>query len=85
MRRPDARPLGPWYKAIKTTNYANFTELRQTFNSVDVVPVKGRSVYVFNIGGNNFRLTATIHFDKRRLYIRGILIHADYDQGDWKK
>jgi mRNA interferase HigB len=78
-------PLGSWYNAIKTTNPANFTELKQTFNSVDAVAVKGRTFYVFNIGGNNFPLIATIHFDNSRLYIRHILIHADYDKGDWKK
>ncbi len=85
-RHPNAAaPLGSWYKAIKSRGYANFAELRQAFSSVDAVPAKGRVFYVFNIGGNNFRLIATIHFDKQRLYIRFILLHADYDKGDWKK
>jgi mRNA interferase HigB len=85
-KHPNATvPLGSWYKAIRTRDYANFTEPRQSFNSIDAVAVKRRTFYVFNVGGNNFRLIATIHFDKQRLYVRFILTHADYDRGDWKK
>jgi len=80
-----AAPLGSWHKAITTGTYTNFTELKRTFNSLDPVRAKGRTLYVFDIGGNKFRLIAAIHFDKQRLYIRFILTHADYDKGDWKK
>jgi mRNA interferase HigB len=80
-----AVPLRAWYKAVTTGTYANFPELKQTFNSVDAVPGKIRTLYVFNIGGNNYRLVADIHFNRQRLYIRFILTHAEYDKGDWKK
>jgi Uncharacterized protein conserved in bacteria len=38
----------------------------------------------FNIGGNKYRLIASIHFNRNKIYIRHILSHAEYDQGDWK-
>jgi mRNA interferase HigB len=36
-------------------------------------------MYVFDIGGNNFRIVAMIHFNIRTLYIRAILTHKEYD------
>jgi mRNA interferase HigB len=80
-----ASPLNSWYKAVTTRTFTNFAELKQTFNSADAVPVKGRTLYVFDIGGHNFRLVASIHFNRQRLYIRFILTHVEYDNGDWKK
>lgn len=56
-------------------------ELRKAFNSVDLV----EGLYIFNIGGNNFRLVAAIHFNTGRVYVRHILTHAEYDKGAWKK
>ena len=69
-------PLNDWYKKTKPAQWSNFSEVRRTFNSVDSL---GNDQYVFNIGGNNFRLVAMIHFDIRTLYIRAILTHREYD------
>lgn len=40
---------------------------------------------VFNIGGNKARLIATIHYNRRKVYIRAVLTHPEYDAGKWKK
>jgi mRNA interferase HigB len=72
--------LEAWYKLIKNNFYHNFSELRLSFPSADLV---GRCV-VFNIGGNKLRLIAAIHYNKQRLYIRHILTHSEYDVGGWK-
>ena len=69
-------PLNDWYEKSKAEKWSNFSELRQTFNSVDSI---GNDRYVFNIGGNNFRIVAMIHFGIRTLYIRAILTHKEYD------
>ncbi len=50
-----------------------------------MVPVKGRAFYVFDVGGNKYRLIAAIHFNTQRLFVRHILTHADYDTERWKK
>jgi mRNA interferase HigB len=39
---------------------------------------------VFDIGGNNFRLIAVIHFNRGKLFVRHVLTHAEYDKGKWK-
>lgn len=66
-----------WYRIIKTGAFANFADLRRTFNSVDRVG----NLYVFDVAGNKFRVIAAIHFDQQRIYIRHVFTHAQYD--DW--
>ncbi len=78
-------PLRGWFKAISKGAFKNLAELKRTFGGVDYVPVGNRDFYVFNIGGNKYRLVAAIHFNKQRLFVRHVLTHRDYDQGAWKK
>jgi mRNA interferase HigB len=40
---------------------------------------------VFNIGGNKYRLIAAIHYNRRKVYIRAIVTHLEYDKNKWKK
>ena len=49
------------------------------FISVDFV---GNERYVFNIGGNKFRLIARILFPARTVYIKFIGTHREYDRID---
>jgi mRNA interferase HigB len=66
---------------MKTASFQSFTELRATFPSADQVG----KLTVFNISGNTVRLIAAIHYNRRRLYIRAVLTHSEYDQGKWKE
>jgi mRNA interferase HigB len=74
-----------WLKLTRHGSFQNLAELKRTFASVDLVPVKGRNFYVFDIGGNKYRLIAAIHFNTQRLFVRQILTHSDYDTERWKK
>jgi mRNA interferase HigB len=81
-KHPTARPsLAQWYSLIKTQSFGNFVELRKTFPSADQVG----NLTVFNIGGNKARLIAAIHYNRKKVYIRAVLTHPEYDRGDWKK
>jgi len=77
-------PLKTWVKLIEPGDFKNLAALKKTFGSVDMVPVKKRDFYVFNIGANKYRLIAAIHFNTKMLFVRHILTHADYDTGKWK-
>ncbi len=70
-----AKALNDWYDKTEKGDWSKFTEVKQTWNSCDAI---GNDRYVFDIGGNKFRLIAMIHFKKRTLYIRGILTHEEY-------
>ena len=73
-------PLDAWYKVAKRAEWETFKDVRDTFNTADLV---GRFV-VFDIGGNKYRLIAVIHYDRGKIYIRHVLTHAEYDEGKWK-
>ncbi len=69
-----------WFKIMGKTQFDDFAALRRTFPSADKVG----STVVFNIGGNKYRLITIIHFNRRKVYIRHVLTHKQYDKGDWK-
>lgn len=78
---PEAeKPLRNWLTICKTTDFENFAQLKQTFRTVDKV---GKFV-VFDIGGNKFRLIVVVHFNRKRIYVRAVLSHEEYDQDQWK-
>jgi mRNA interferase HigB len=52
---------------------------------VDYVSVKKQGYYVFDIGGNKYRLVTAIHFNTQIIYVRHLLTHEEYDREDWKK
>lgn len=66
---------------MKHTDFDTFSELRNVFPSADLV----ERFTVFNIGGNKYRLIAFIVYKKKRIYIRNILTHGQYEKGKWKE
>ncbi|MCM5663221.1 type II toxin-antitoxin system HigB family toxin [Galbibacter mesophilus] len=70
-------PLNLWYHNVKVKEWENINELRKDFNSVDYV---GNHRFVFNIKGNDYRLVAIISFNAKKVYIRFIGTHAEYDK-----
>lgn len=74
---PDADlALQTWRKIMEKSAFKNFSELKNSFNSVDRVG----PYYVFNIGGNKFRLIVRVDFQSQAAYIRAVYTHADYDK-----
>ena len=71
--------LERWYHIVTIANWSNLSEIRETYNDVDFV---GNDRYVFNIGGNKYRLVAMIHFSTRTVYVRFIGTHKEYDKMD---
>lgn len=81
-RHPASRdPLLKWYRIVSQTDFSSFPVLRSVFGSADQV----ERFTVFDIGGNKYRLIAAIHYNRRRVYIRHVLTHAEYDKGKWKE
>ncbi len=79
---PDAKaPLAHWFGLMNRGVFSNFVELRAAFPSADQVG----KLTVCNIGGNKVRLIAAIHYNRRRIYVRSVLTHAEYDEQSWKE
>jgi mRNA interferase HigB len=74
---PDAaKALEKWYEEVKSADWKNFPELKNTFNTADHV---GKDRYVFDIKGNRYRLIALIIFKVRTVFILFIGTHKAYD------
>jgi len=73
--------LEHWYRVMKRYNFANFVSLRSVFPSADQVG----KVTVFNIGGNKTRLIAAVHYNRRKVFIRHVLTHEEYNKDKWKE
>lgn len=78
---PDAEAsLQAWRRLIERGDFHSFAALRETFATVDKVGPR----YVFNIGGNKYRLVAAIAFQPRIVWVKAVLTHGEYDKGAWK-
>ena len=73
--------LADWFRLMKQNNFPNFAEMKTIFSSADKVG----KLTVFNVVGNKVRLIAAIHYNRRKVYIRAVLTHKEYDAEKWKK
>lgn len=74
------QPLQDFRHLIENGTYGSFAQLKATFASVDKVGDR----YVFNIGGNKYRLIAAIAFQAGLVWVKAVLTHEQYDKGAWK-
>lgn len=80
-KHPDSeQPLRRWHTIVEATDFVSFAELRESFPTADLVG----DLIVFNIAGNKYRLIASIHFNRRKIYIRHVMTHAEYTRSNWK-
>jgi mRNA interferase HigB len=78
--RSDAeQPLRAWVHIVRAAEWLKPTDVKMMFRSADIL--KNERV-VFNIGGNKYRLVAAVHYRGRRLYVRFIGTHKEYDAID---
>jgi mRNA interferase HigB len=79
VEHPPAREsLQAWRKIIESRSFENYAEIKKTFNATDKVGM----FYIFDIGGNKYRIVSAIHFDQQKLFIRYVFTHKEYDK--WK-
>ena len=70
-------PLNFWYHTVTSKEWNTINDLKSDFNTVDYV---GNHRFVFNIKGNTYRLVAIISFNAKKVYIRFIGTHQEYDK-----
>lgn len=78
--REDAKvPLERWYEVVESAEWKNFSDIRSDFGSADSV---GNQHYVFNIGGNKYRLVVVVKFVMGYIFVRWVGTHSEYDKID---
>jgi mRNA interferase HigB len=74
-------PIEAWYARARKAKWASFTDVRKDFAQAD----QYGPFVIFDIGGNKYRLIAAIHYNTRKLFVRHVLTHAEYDSDKWKE
>lgn len=69
-------PLQAWRRVITANDFGSFAGLKTVFNSVDKVG----QYFVFNVGGNKYRLITAIHFSTGMVFVRHVMTHKEYDR-----
>ena len=79
-RHPRAEtPLRTWFALVSAADWATPADIRAAFGSVDFV---GDNRAIFDIGGNKYRLVVRISYEYRRVLIKFVGTHAEYDTID---
>ncbi|MCI0389563.1 MAG: type II toxin-antitoxin system HigB family toxin [Acidobacteria bacterium] len=81
-KRAQARSrLNTWRDVTLKTLWRNFDDVKKTFPATDIY---GNCV-IFDVGGNNYRLIATINYEAEQVSIKAVMTHAEYDREKWKR
>ena len=82
---PAARHLDVWRKTVKAAMWRNLVDVKRTYPDTDAVKVRsGRTVLIFNIRRNDYRLIAAMHFNRQIVYTLRFMTHAEYSKDRWK-
>lgn len=80
QRHPDAEiPLRSWYAAASRADWRSPADVKAAYRSASFV---ANNRIVFNIKGNEYRLVAAVHYNRRMMFIRFIGTHREYDKID---
>ncbi len=74
---PAEVPLRTWYALVDAAEWTSPADVKTMFGSVDFV---GGNRIILNIGGNKYRLIVHIAYAYKRVLIKFIGTHADYDK-----
>lgn len=86
QHRDAAESLAAWMKNVEDATWQSLSEVRRVYPHADPVEVaSGRTVVVFNIRGNRYRLITAIHYNRQVVYTIEFLTHAEYSKDRWKK
>jgi mRNA interferase HigB len=78
--------LDVWRKTVKAATWRNLVDVRQSYPDTDAVKVRsGRTVLIFNIRRNDYRLIAAVHFNCQIVYTLRLMTHAEYSKDRWKE
>lgn len=73
-------PLRNWYTLVSRAEWSSPTDVKEMFGlTVDFV---GDNRAIFDIGGNKYRLIAHISYRYRRVLVKFVGTHAEYDRID---
>lgn len=74
----DSKPyLTSWFKTVRKARWNDINALKADFKSADVV---ADNRVIFNVKGNRYRMVTQISFEHKRIMIKWLGTHAEYDR-----
>jgi mRNA interferase HigB len=72
------KPLQRFLEIARSAEWPHFPAVKETFGATDIGKQTG--LLIFDIGGNKYRLLASVDFDEQMLVIEKVLTHEDYER-----
>jgi mRNA interferase HigB len=69
-----------WYRTARSADWDSFAAIRRQYPDADLV----NGLLVFNIRQNRYRLIVYPVFSRRKLYVKALLTHKEYDRKEWE-
>ncbi len=81
LKHPAARrPLEAWHKIVSKAGWSGPSAIKDAFGTtIDFV---GDNRVIFDIGGNKFRLVAHVAYGFKRVLVKFVGTHKEYDDID---
>jgi mRNA interferase HigB len=74
------KPLRRFLDVALAADWPHFPALKRSFGAADRT---SRGMVIFNIGGNKYRLLATVSFERQILLIEDVLTHEEYNREEF--
>lgn len=74
------KPLQRFLGIARAADWPHFPALKRSFGAADYT---SNGMVIFNIGGNKYRLVATISFQRQILLIERVLTHEEYSRKEF--
>lgn len=79
-RHPDSEDsLRSWHNQVEKEAWETPQQIMESFPNARMI---GRNRAIFNVKGNRYRLIVHIDYQMKRVYVRFIGTHAEYDLVD---
>jgi mRNA interferase HigB len=72
-------PLRAWHTEAETSTWTTSSDIKRRYPTASLLA--GNKV-IFNIKGNTYRLVVVVRYKARRVYVRWIGTHREYDRLD---
>jgi mRNA interferase HigB len=72
------KPLSRFLDVVKAATWKHLAELKETLPTTDFDPTAQQ--YIFDIGGNKYRLLAAIDFEEQILKVESVTTHEQYNR-----
>jgi mRNA interferase HigB len=76
------KALNAWFHSVRSAQWTSTVDVKRRYATASII---SSEQIVFNVKGNDYRLTVAVDFRKGNVWIKWIGTHTDYDRIDAKE